>query len=83
MKLFEKRKKAMAEKAPTYRTRGDIQAEYGNICAQIGDKEVKIGFLKQEINLLQARCRQLNDEINALPAPAAEEKADGVTNPAQ
>lgn len=80
MKLFKKKEKtAVAEK--TYRTKGDIQAEYGKICAQIGDKEVKISFLQADINGLKARCKELDTEISTLPK--VEEKADGTPNPAQ
>jgi len=55
------------------RTLADINAEYRDLCANIGDREVKIAFLKSEIQRLQNRCYEIDQEAGALPktAPAA------------
>lgn len=73
MGLFRRSKKVkeatateLSEAPKAFRASSDVQAEYANVCVQIGDKEVKINFLRSEINMLQARCRELNEEATKL-----------------
>lgn len=74
---FKRSKKVAEEKLVPQRTRQEINNEYATICAQIGDKIVKKDTLTSEITLLHARCRELNQEITALPP---QEKVDGNTS---
>lgn len=62
------------------RTIDEINNEYRNLCATIGDREVKITFLKAEINRLQVRCMEIDKEAGTLPkqvAPTVVGEANG------
>lgn len=64
---FKKEKNSTKDAPAKIRNLQEIQSEYARICAQIGDKAVKIDFLNSEIIGLRAQCRELNEEVNRLP----------------
>lgn len=63
-------KKKTPQQPPSTRTVAEIQQEYANVCAAMGDKIMKIRFLDSEIVQLQAKCQQLNSEVLTLPQEA-------------
>jgi len=68
-------------KAP--RTIEAINAEYRDLCANIGDKEYKIAILKAETQALKVRCNEVDVEARDLPkvsAPVATPAPTGDTN---
>lgn len=54
--------------APKQRTAEQINAEYAQVCTQIGDLIVKRGNMDKAIAALHDRVAQLDAEIKAIPA---------------
>lgn len=52
----------------TPRTKQDIDIEYSNNCATLGNKYVLYCRLHSDIELLKVKCEELNDEAKMLAA---------------
>jgi hypothetical protein len=62
------------------RTKADVQQDYGQTCAQIGERSFQITLLEQEINNLKAKIVELGKEMQVVDV--AEKKAAEQANPA-
>jgi hypothetical protein len=68
------KKKPVQQVAVPQRTLPEIQSEYADLCTQGGDRQYKVEVLKGELNNINQRLLQLNQEAAALPKEAPEAK---------
>ena len=65
--------------AEQLRTREQINQDYGNTCAQIGERVFQISVMEQDVEALKRRILSIGEEMKALEqvakqsAPVAEE----------
>lgn len=81
--------KAAASTEPAKeKTLSDLQQEYSNVCARIGDAEYQIFLKQEEVKLLKDTARKINQEGAEVQArtvqvaaeqaaPAAQEESEG------
>ena len=69
-------KKAFREPRPLE----EIQKEYNNICATVGDRAYRAELLKKEIEELHAKQWELNQESNAAVAKQKAAEAQKVSD---
>lgn len=56
------------------RTLHEIETEYGLHCAKAGDLQYRIFVLKEELKLINAQLKKLNQEANLITQQNGEEK---------
>ncbi len=82
--LFNKEKKVEVKKEePKQRSTSEIQQEYTDVCARIGNIDYQIWILENDKELLRQRGRELNHEGSASKqreALEAAQKAKEVEN---
>lgn len=67
--------KLKAKEKTKVRTKTEIQQEYGQLCAQIGENTFRMKETEKVTNVLMARVRELGQEMAKAEAKEAEEKA--------
>ncbi len=62
----------------------EINQEYGNVCAQLGEKVYQLGIIQSQINSLQVKCAELQKEgIEAVEASKKSEELKNAVDAAQ